>query len=485
MWLIHGSTSASDLLRSVPHLFGYVTLLWVFYAIGLCLWIVLQKREPAATLAWILSLVLIPYLGFFIYYIFGPQRLERQRLRRARSKMELRGYGDVRAAGNDYDELATLGAQSSGLPPSTATSVDLLVDGAAKYDALLGDIRSARDHIHLEYYIYEPDRTGTLVRDALVERAKAGVQVRLLLDAVGSSKVTARFFAPLIEAGGELMWFHPTRLARVTRPRWNFRMHRKLVIIDGEIAYTGGINITDEQNERIDSRAYRDLHLRLTGRVVRVAQLVFLEDWFYMTGPERDAFAGANLWPESSATDGPIHAQMLVSGPDSPWEPIHRLKVSAIYEAKRRVWLVTPYFVPGEAARMALTAAALGGLDVRLVVPKMSDSAFVTHAARSYFDELLEAGIKIHEYGPRMLHTKTLLVDDDLAIVGSANFDHRSFRLNFEVSVMFQDARIASDIEALIVEELEQAPMVKPLRDRPFFTRRLPEAVARLFSPLL
>src|SRR5690606_28946687 len=138
----------------------------------------------------------------------------------------------------------------------------------------------------------------------------------------------------------------------------------------------------------------------------------FLEDWFYMTGQDRDACAGADLWPDDAAEDGPIRAQLLASGPDSPWEPIHRLQVSASYEAKRRVWLVTPYVVPGEAARMALTSAALGGLDVRLLVPKMSDTAFVTHAARSYFDELLEAGITIHEYGPRMLHTKALLVDD-------------------------------------------------------------------------
>jgi cardiolipin synthase A/B len=475
----------SDWVSAIPHLFAYTTLLWVIYAIGLCVWIILQKREPAATLSWILSLVLIPYLGFFIYYVFGPHRIKRQRLRRDRSRLELRGYGDVRTARTEHGELAQLGLESSGYAPSSAKTVDLLIDGASKYDSLLEAIRGARHHIHLEYYIYEPDHTGAIFRDALAERAKHGVQVRVILDAVGASKVRRKFMAPLIEAGGHVVWFHPTRLRHFSKPWWNFRMHRKIAVIDGEVAFTGGINITDEQNERLDSKAYRDLHLRLTGRVVREAQLVFLEDWFYMTGQDREAFAGANLWPESSGEDGPIPAQILASGPDSPWEPIHRLHVSAIYEAKRRVWLVTPYFVPGEAARMALTSAALGGLDVRLVVPKMSDSAFVTHAARSYFDELLAAGIKIHEYGPRMLHTKALLVDDDLSIVGSANFDHRSFRLNFDISVMFQDEKVAADLEALILQELELAPEVTPLLDRPFFTRRLPEAVARLFSPLL
>lgn len=477
--------NASAWWHAIPHLFGYVTILWVIYAIGLCVWIVLQKREPAATLSWMLSLIFLPYVGFFVYYVFGPQRIERQRLRRERSRTELRGYGEVSPPHPDHDELAHLALESAGLPPTTATSVRFLVDGSAKYDALLEDIRNARDHVHLEYYIFRPDQTGTRVRDALVERAKAGVKVRVLIDAVGATKARRRFFRPLLEAGGEVAWFHPTRLRHFTRPRWNFRMHRKIAVIDGEIAYTGGINICDEQDERLTDDAYRDLHMRMTGRIVREAQLIFLEDWLYVTEQDRASFEGTNLWPESSAEEGPIQAQMLVSGPDSPWEPIHRMMVSAIYEAKRRVWLVTPYFVPGEAARMALTSAALGGLEVRLVVPKISDSMFVTHAARSYFDELLAAGIKIHEYGPRMLHTKALLVDDDLAILGSANFDHRSFRLNFEVSVMYQSAAIAAELEAIITEELAQAPEVTPLMERPFFKRRLPEAVARLFSPLL
>jgi cardiolipin synthase len=185
------------------------------------------------------------------------------------------------------------------------------------------------------------------------------------------------------------------------------------------------------------------------------------------------------------AQGGTIPAQVLTSGPDSSWEAIHRMHVAAIHEAKRRVWLVTPYFVPGEAAMMALTSAALGGLDVRLLVPKMSDSRLVTYAARSYFEDLLSAGVKVYEYGPRMLHTKALLADDELVMIGSANFDHRSFRLNFEVTMLFRDKTLAAQLAALIQAELSSAPRVHNDRARSLWRYQLPEALARLLSPLL
>ncbi|MEG3193695.1 phospholipase D-like domain-containing protein, partial [Lysobacter sp. D1-1-M9] len=179
----------------------------------------------------------------------------------------------------------------------------------------------------------------------------------------------------------------------------NLRTHRKIVVVDGQVAFTGGINITDEQDERLRADAYRDLHLRLEGEVVDTLQLVFIEDWVYATGQPPPKL------PRGGGGPGPVSAQVLVSGPDTSWEPIHRLHVGAIHAAQRRVWLMTPYFVPGEAAMMALTSAALGGLDVRLLVPKLSDSRLVTYAARSYFDALLAAGVRIYEYGPRMLHS--------------------------------------------------------------------------------
>lgn len=465
---------------ATEHLAAWLAVGWVLYVLGLGFWIILQKREPAATISWLVSLAALPYLGFAIYFFFGPQRIKRQRLRRDRSRTTL----PTLPAGHTPDaaaiELARMSQAMTSLPPSTATSAQLLIDGATKYRQLNEAIAGAREHVHLEYYIFQPDRTGTALRDALIERVHAGVKVRLLMDAVGSASTRRKFLQPLLEAGGEVAWFHPLRIHWFWRRPWlNLRSHRKIVVIDGRIAFTGGINIADEEDESLGDNAYRDLHLRLEGDVARSLQLVFLEDWAYATGKP----APHITFPASNP--GNVVAQVIVSGPDSPWEAIHRLHVSAIHAARRRVWLVTPYFVPGEAAMMALTSAALGGLDVRLLVPRNTDSRLVTHAARSYFDDLMAAGVKILEYGPRMLHSKALLCDDDLAIIGSANFDHRSFRLNFESSVMFRDRNLAADLALLIEHDCLSCTRVAPDRHRPLFRNRLPEAMARLLSPLL
>jgi cardiolipin synthase A/B len=473
---------AWDAFWNIPHIRLYLTIGWIVYLVGLGVWIVLQKREPVATISWLVSLAALPYIGFFVYHVFGPQKIRRHRLRRARARVGL--PGEVPDGEEDTVELSRLGYATSGLPPTTAHRVDLLVDGAATYDALIDAVAGARDHIHLEYYIYTPDRSGAALRDALVERARAGVKVRLLLDAVGSSKTPRKFFAELLDAGGELAWFHPMHFGRVwERPWLNLRTHRKIVVIDGRVGFAGGINITDAQNERLRADAYRDLHVRLEGDAVRALQMVFIEDWVYATG-ER-GFIGDVTRAMPTAARGAIPAQVVTSGPDSDWEAIHRLHVGAIHAAKRRVWLVTPYFVPGEAAMMALTSAAFGGLDVRLLVPKQSDSRLVTYAARSYFDEMLAAGVKVYEYGPRMLHTKALLVDDDLALIGSANFDHRSFRLNFEICLLFRDPGVTAELATHIEGEFAKAPRVRDDRDRSLLRSRLPEAFARLLSPLL
>lgn len=475
-----GFTPLWDALLAIPHLKTWLFAGWLLYFLWLGGWILLQKREPVATLSWLISLAALPYLGFLVYYFFGPQRIKRHRARRRRHHAVL--YPDT--GGQESVELRTLAHATTGLAPSTARDVRLLVDGGNTYPALLEAIAGAHDHIHLEYYIYNPDRTGSALLNALVERARAGVKVRLLLDAIGSSCAKARFFAPLLAAGGELAWFHPVRPWMLWKRPWmNLRTHRKLVVIDGAVGFLGGINITDEEDERLRPDAYRDLHLRVEGDIVRSLQEVFVEDWAYAT--QRKDFIGDVARAMPPAQVGPIRSQLLTSGPDSPWEAIHRVQVSAIHAANRRVWLSTPYFVPGEAAMMALTSAALGGLDVRLLVPRTSDSRLVTWCMRSYYDELLAAGVKVYEYGPRMLHSKTLLVDDQLAIIGSANFDHRSFRLNFEASLLFEDATVAAALAALVEGEFAFAPRVRADRNRPLFTARLPEALARLMAPLL
>jgi len=341
-------------------------------------------------------------------------------------------------------------------------------------------IKLASRHIHLEYYIFEPDTTGTQFRDALVERALAGVKVRLLMDAIGSSRIGNDFLKPLIDAGGEVSFFHRTRirLRGLWKPKINLRSHRKIVVIDGIYGFTGGINISDDENEGINPEAYRDLHLAVTGDVVRWLQLAFLEDWVY-TG--RHSPKDSDLFNEHAQAK--IKAQIIPAGPDTVWEPIHRAKVFAISHARERVWLATPYFVPSESARMALISAALRGLDVRLIVPAKSDSRLVDAAARSYFDELLAAGVQIYCY-PKMLHTKALLVDDETVILGSSNFDNRSFRLNFELCILLENLDLALALSRIMLEDMHISNLIPKPRPQTRLNQ-LAEAFARLLSPML
>jgi cardiolipin synthase A/B len=272
--------------------------------------------------------------------------------------------------------------------------------------------------------------------------------------------------------------FHRFRLRRLWRPRLNLRSHRKIVVIDGGIGYTGGINISDSENEALGRAAFHDLHQRMDGEAVRWLQLAFVADWVYASG---HVPKDGELWPPLAP--GPIRTQVLPAGPDSPWETIHRVMLAALHRGRERAWLATPYFVPGEAARMALTSAALRGMDVRLLVPALSDSRLVSAATRSYFEELIDAGVRVFEY-PRMLHSKALLIDSDTCVLGSSNFDNRSFRLNFELCVLFEDSGVVADLEQIMTRDWAQAREVtgpRALR----FGPRLAEASARLLSPLL
>jgi cardiolipin synthase len=469
-----------------------VTIVEAVYFVVLSAWILLEKRQPAATLAWILSLMALPGVGFVIYFFFGPRRVKKSRLRRLRAQQAIgRPAASVDAITlsdsavlRDITGIVRIGEAADKARPSLATRVQLLIDGKRTFDALLEAVRSARHHVHVLYYIYEPDQTGTALRDALIERAQAGVQVRVLVDAVGSVDALGdgAFFAPLREAGGEVAAFNPLRLATLWARVLNFRNHRKIVVVDGRIGFTGGINVTDEENEQHHPSAWRDTHLRLEGPVVDQLQLVFLEDWYWTT---RRALNAPELFYDGDAVKGTL-VQVLDSGPDKPFEPIRTAYFAAINAAVHRVLLTTAYFVPDEPMLLALRSAALRGVDVRVLLPSKSDSRTVSAAARSYYDSLMAAGVRIYEYQPRMLHAKTLVVDDWFAAVGTANFDNRSFRLNFEVSALVFGPELAGELGRQFELDLEQAKHITATsRVRLPFGPRLFEATARVLSPLL
>ena len=465
---------------------------WSVSSVIVTTWIVMQRRAPQSTLAWIIVVNLLPVIGLPVYAYFGPQRITRQRLKRWHTQASLMSQRDLQTLRAHRPEPPLWAVQharlieaSCGLPICSAYGIELLVSGGAKLQALLREIAAARNHIHLEYYIFEPDHSGGAVLDALAARAREGIAVRLLVDAIGSGRLLSRrhrhVLDPLVQAGGELAVFHRARID-LLRPLVNLRTHRKIAVIDGRVGLVGGINVTDDENEQVRPQdAYRDTHLLLRGSAVRWLQYVFLQDWYYASG-RQPAHDGHTL--PRGEPPGQLPVQIVASGPDNDGEAIHRAMLDALSLANERVWLSTPYFVPTEPAITALTNAALRGVQVKLIVPERSDSRIVTAAARSYYKELQDAGVLVFEYRGRMFHPKTLLMDSLYSMVGSANFDNRSFRLNFEVAAVLYDRALNQQLADLFEADLSHCRLVPRDRRTPVHQQFF-EAVARLGSPLL
>jgi cardiolipin synthase len=464
-----------------------ITAIAGFWAVIAAVVILLQRRSAAATLAWLLVLVFLPGVGLVVYRLLGPLRLKRKRLRRrlGRRVVEdaLSAMESLRAAGPNELQVARVPIAMREAPPLHAQAVDLYFDGNAAYAAIFAAIEAAREHVHLEYYIYEPDQIGTRLRDLLVKKARAGVTVRLLVDGTGSSRLRRRFLRPLRDAGAQVAWFNPVSIRWIRTRRIDFRSHRKIVVCDGAVAFTGGMNVADVHSAELSPRYWRDTQLRIAGAAVLTVQRIFVEDWYFATGSLPPRTAG--LFPDQDGV-GPLVVQVVASGPDHDFMTIHDTYFTAITRATARVWLTTPYFVPDEAIATALCTAAMRGVDVRLLLPVRGDSRLIDLAARSYMPELLDSGVKVYEYLPRFVHAKTIVVDDDLAIVGTANLDNRSFKLDFELTALVFDRAAAARLAAAFEADLtESRAMDAAARAHLSLPRRLGEATARLLSPLL
>ena len=484
-----------------------LTIAQLVYVVVLAVWILFEKRSPVATLAWILALIALPYVGFVVFFLFGPRHLLRKRLKHKRARGAVTastplGASEPPPAQHDprVEQLIHL-VQRTGEPPaSQCDTVEIFHDALKSYDALEEAIRAAKHHVHVAYYIFDPRRSGHRFRDALIERAKAGVQVRVLVDDVGSSAIGRRFVKPMREAGIKFARFNVVAFSRI-RSRMDFRNHRKIVVCDGTVGFTGGVNISDDYLPAIagpkpaadairDARKevkghslpWRDTHVKITGDAVRWLQLTFLDDWYYAT---KYAARDKVYFPPQTRT-GQHLVQIVASGPDREVEPIQKLYFAAIATARERVYATTPYFVPDDAVLTSLTTAAMRGVDVRVLVPRRSDSLVVTAAARSYYDTLLAAGVRVYEYQPTMIHSKTLVVDDFFASVGTANMDNRSFRLNFEVTAILYGAEHAEALSAQFRRDLGKSKEIKPATRLLLPLRwRMAEAGARVLSPLL
>ena len=456
-----------------------------------------ERKETAQTWAWLLVLMFIPIVGF-ILYIFLGRGISKDKI------FDLKLQGKI---GKNLEIEEDKQALMRGLYPhpptglvdvkqliymltvfestlyTTRNKVTLFTDGREKFDALLEDIKQATDHIHLQYYIYRSDTLGVEVRDALIDAAKRGVKVRVLLDAWGSTQVTASFFDGLKAAGGEVAFFFPLFVPYIN-PRINYRNHRKIVVIDGQIGYTGGFNVGNEYLGQGQKFGYwRDNHLRIHGEAVYTLQNRFLMDW--NSQHTKEVSYDQKFFPQIK-TSGDMALQIVTSGPDTEHEQIKMTYLKMISLAKKEILIQTPYYIPDESIHEALKLALLSGVKVHMQIPNKPDHLLVYWATYSFAAELLEYGAVIETYENGFIHAKTMIIDNGVVSVGSANIDVRSFRLDFEVNALIYDERMASQVRKAFFDDSKVSqPLTKEKYEQRGTIIKFKEGLARLISPLL
>ncbi|WP_020559616.1 cardiolipin synthase [Thiofilum flexile] len=450
--------------------------------------VIMQRRESGATLAWALAIIFLPIVGLLSFWLFGTTRLYFRK--RKRRKVEAELAPDIKRLKLDIQQeaqliglppsLVHLAHQLDKIGPSEGNQIQLYRQGAITFDAIKAAFEAAEHHIHVLYYIWEPDATGKRMRDALMRAAKRGVEVRVLVDDVGSRKTRHRFFTPLQQAGGQVGRFLKVNLLS-RRININHRNHRKIIVIDGEIAFTGGMNIGDVYAGLAEP--WLDLHAQIRGPVAKDLQETFCEDWYHATGEN----LVKNIYFPPTPLEGSVSAQFLASGPaDQSWQAIYTLLFAAMGMATERIWVETPYFVPDRPLMMALQTAALRGVDVRILLPAKSDHPLVYYAGRSFWDDLLLAGARIFEYYPAMIHAKAVMIDSHFATLGSTNMDQRSFRLNFEGNLFIYDAAIAAQLrqDFLALCDVTHEATLETRRRLPL-RERFKESISHILAPLL
>lgn len=460
--------------------------------------IFLERKKPSSTWAWLLVLFFLPFVGFFLYLLLGRQLRKKHLFRwdgrkdigieqlinyqiEAIEKNEL----ELRAEHiKSYNHLIYMNLKTNNAVLTQDNDVKIFDDGSDKFEALINDILHAKNHIHIQYYIFKLDNLGQRIVNALIKKAKQGVKVRVLFDEMGSRGVRKRHFKELIEAGGEVEVFFPSILPLIN-PRLNFRNHRKISIIDGRIGYIGGFNVGDEYLSLSDRFGYwRDTHLRIEGSAVHPLQTRFILDW-NQASAKNDICYAERYFP-IIPQKGTAALQIISSGPDTEWEVIKNNYLHLISNAKKYVYIQSPYFIPDDSFFDAIKIAALTGLDVRIMIPNKPDHMFVYWATYSYVGPLVEAGAKVYHYEKGFIHAKMIVVDDEIASVGTANIDVRSFSLNFEVNALLYDRLLAHHLAEIFESDiLDCSELTYELyKNRSSFIK-FKESISRLLSPIL
>ncbi|WP_100407434.1 cardiolipin synthase [Bacillus solitudinis] len=461
--------------------------------------IFIEHKDPRATWAWLMILFFIPFLGFIIYFFFG-QNLTRRRLfhwddmrkvgieeliEKQIEQMKDPAFLFLELEIERYRDLIYMHLMNNDSLLTSNNEVDILVDGKEKFDSLLNDIREAKVFIHLQYYIFRYDDLGKKIIQELVKKAKQGVKVRVLYDQLGSRQLKRKYFSELEEHGGEVGVFFPSKIPLINL-RLNYRNHRKLVNIDGQVGYIGGFNIGDEYLGLSKKFGYwRDTHLRIKGTAVDTVQTRFILDWnlaskqYYIQYEE-------HFFPEKHHLNGKATMQIVSSGPDSEWEQIKNGYIKMIMSAKKSIYIQTPYFIPDQSLLDALRIASLSGKDVRVMIPNRPDHPFVYWATYSHVGELLKVGVKVYIYELGFIHAKTIIIDEEINSVGTANIDMRSFKLNFEVNAFIYDVEVSKKLVAFFERDMEFSKILTldsyEKRSRMI---RFKESISRLLSPIL
>lgn len=467
-----------------------IFIVYVCVVLGTMLTVLMDNRQPAKTMAWVMVLIFIPVVGIVLYFFFGQNtRKEKFISRQSMDQLTKRSMLEFAEQQNlvlpdEHSVLINLFKTQNWALPFKNNTTDILTDGTDFFISLLRDIGQATHHIHLETYIICDDPLGRLLADALADKARQGVEVRFIYDDVGCWNVPNSFFEQMRNAGIDVHAFMPVKFPAFTS-KVNYRNHRKLCVIDGKIGYIGGMNVAMRYVKGSNGRAWRDTHMRIRGGAVYGIQRAFLVDWFFV---DRTLVTNRCYYP---MLDGSINndciMQVVTSSPISPWPEMMQGYVRILLEAKRYVYMETPYFLPTEPVMFAMRTAALAGVDVRLMVPLHSDAKFVEWASRPYIQEAADSGVKVYLYKVGFNHSKLLVSDDSLSTCGSTNIDFRSFENNFESNVFIYDCGMAQRIKAVFIGDMKNCVMYGDyMRTRRLsFTHRLWESFVRLFSPLM
>ncbi|QGY44932.1 cardiolipin synthase [Maribellus comscasis] len=472
------------------------SLVFLLTAIPVAIMIVWEKRSPFKTAAWILVLILLPIFGVVFYLIFGQE----YRKRKLFSRSGIKSLGKIRRLSTkqlrefeqthlhldkkirEKEKIIRLLLNNSSALLTTGNKLKILNGGEQTFDAIFEAIQSASHHIHLEYYILADDKIGRRLKNLLIAKSRQGVEVRIIIDDVGSWGLGNKNIEEFRKNGVEIYPFMEVHFPRLTS-QVNFRNHRKIVIVDGKIGFTGGINVADRYIEGIKKIGpWRDTHLQLEGDAVACLQVVFAADWYFVIN---ENINGRKYFPAFSEAPGTA-VQISASGPDSDWENIGQAFFAAITNARKRVYIVTPYLMPPPNIVSALKMTSLSNVDVRIIIPKKSDAIIPRWCSFSYVEELMEAGIRIFFYEAGFIHSKYIIVDDVFSSVGTTNLDFRSLETNFEVNAFIYDEEFTAELEKTFTVDLKNSYEItlEEWQQRPWH-KKFRESLAHIFSPML